>query len=204
MRTTEPRSAAPVGDTAPYNDPRRIGDTLELPVVDLRTDRASTGAARSPVRNGAASLLMILLVAIAGVVAFAPNEALKDAWTEVADLLQVQPALDAGTSEIDTTLDSTAMADVPAVEQIDPESVGSPNSAALSNERPARWLVTGVADGLNLRAGPGVESDIVGVLEPGAVVEGTGRRFAVTGREWKEVRLGQTTGWAAAAFLASL
>ena len=60
-------------------------------------------------------------------------------------------------------------------------------------------------DTLNLRAGPGVEFDVVAELEPTAGVVATGHNRSIEGGGiWVEVTATGTTGWANSAYLAHL
>lgn len=71
---------------------------------------------------------------------------------------------------------------------------------------PGYWRVVDVADGLNVRSGPGTANDVVGVLGADARhVLGTGQTATVDGSQWTEVRYdaADRVGWVSARFLAS-
>lgn len=60
-------------------------------------------------------------------------------------------------------------------------------------------------DVLNVRAGPGVDEEIVATLDPLARTTATGRHLQLAGGAfWWEVSAGGTTGWAHSAFLSRL
>ncbi|KAA0236459.1 MAG: hypothetical protein JJLCMIEE_00246 [Acidimicrobiales bacterium] len=71
--------------------------------------------------------------------------------------------------------------------------------------QPGQWVVTGVAasEGLNVRAGPGTEAEVVAQLEPfSRDVMGTGKTQDVAGVLWQEIEVEGGTGWVSSEFLA--
>lgn len=88
----------------------------------------------------------------------------------------------------------------------EPEDVAAPTPIELEDIEPGYWQVTGVADGLNVRAGPGTDNDIVGALRAGdRHIFGTGERATVNGAEWTQIAFGDsdTVGWVSSRFLAT-
>lgn len=86
----------------------------------------------------------------------------------------------------------------------DNDDTPAPTPVDLDDAEPGFWQVVGVADGLNVRSGPGTDNNIVGALRLGdRHIFATGERATVNGSEWKQIRFGDddTTGWVSASFL---
>lgn len=103
--------------------------------------------------------------------------------------------------------DNTATAPTPATPTTQAEAPPTVTEATPEiTDGDAGWRqVVGVPDGLNVRSGPGVDNDIVGVLIAGQRhVFATGERAGVNGTEWQQVIYGpdDETGWVSGRFLA--
>jgi hypothetical protein len=84
---------------------------------------------------------------------------------------------------------------------------GEPFDGPPLNGAPAALAVIGVAadDVLNVRAGPGVDADVVATLDPLATaVPASGAARLLPGSIWLEVTADGTTGWANSSFFAFL
>lgn len=98
----------------------------------------------------------------------------------------------------DTEPTPTAAAD-------DPTQTPAP-TVVVEFERgdPGYWRVVDVAEGLNVRSGPGTTNDVIGVLTADSRhVLGTGQTASVDGSRWTEVRFdaADRVGWVSARFL---
>lgn len=92
-------------------------------------------------------------------------------------------------------------------EQSPAELAGEPFEGPPVHGTPALLDVIGVAAGdvLNVRAGPGVDADVVATLAPLATdVAATGAARLLPGSIWLEVEVDGTTGWANSSFFAFL
>lgn len=98
----------------------------------------------------------------------------------------------------------------------DPEPTEAPDApgqtpgptavAEFEDGEPGYWRVIDVADGLNVRSGPGTDNEIIGALVADARhVLGTGQTATVNGGEWTEVRFdaADRVGWVSSRFLVS-
>lgn len=95
----------------------------------------------------------------------------------------------------------------PSSAQSPSELAGEPFDGPPVHGMPATLAVIGVAadDVLNVRAGPGVDADVVATLAPLATdVAATGAARLLPGSIWLEVEVDGTTGWANSSFFAYL
>ena len=118
----------------------------------------------------------------------------------IAAILVIDDQRSNGSASVGTTTTESA---TPTVE---PDANPAPTAVELDDVAPGFWQVVGVADGLNVRSGPGVNNDIVGSLSAGdRHIFGTGERSAINGAEWTQITFGasDTTGWVSSRFLAA-
>ncbi|MFQ5401188.1 MAG: SH3 domain-containing protein [Anaerolineae bacterium] len=113
-----------------------------------------------------------------------------------------QPALAGETQPPTPTLAATAVSD--AAPTISPPASPTPPEPVPTPAEP-RYQVAFVTvdDELNVRAGPGVENEVVGVLPPEAAdVEITGEGQEVSGSTWVPISAAGVEGWVNSRFLA--
>lgn len=134
---------------------------------------------------GYASLVVLGVAVFAGI-----------AFGAITLLGEDQPDTNEGT---DTTTPASSTSSTVAAAPETTEAVSQdPN-------QPGQWVVTGVAasEGLNVRASPGTEAEVVAQLEPfSRDVMGTGKTQDVAGVLWQEIEVEGGTGWVSSDFLA--
>lgn len=80
-----------------------------------------------------------------------------------------------------------------------PSPSASPSASASPSTAPGTYVVAG--EGLRLRDGPSSTANIITTLTEGTQVQATGVTTNADGREWREVTVNGSKGWAAAEFL---
>lgn len=80
-----------------------------------------------------------------------------------------------------------------------PSASASPSVSASPSTAPGTYVVAG--EGLRLRDGPSSTANVITTLAEGTQVQATGVTTNADGREWREVRVNGSQGWAAAEFL---
>jgi hypothetical protein len=80
-----------------------------------------------------------------------------------------------------------------------PSTSASPSVSASPSTAPGTFVVAG--EGLRLREGPSSTANIITTLAEGTQVQATGVTTNADGREWRQVRVNGSEGWAADEFL---
>lgn len=149
-------------------------------------------------------LVCVAVVAMAAT-ACAGDEAADDLPDVVASPLESpEPPTDPSPAESPGDDEGSAMPDATASPT---ELAGEPFDGPPLNGAPATLDVIGVAadDVLNVRAGPGVDAEIVATLPPLTTdVRATGAARLLPGSIWLELEVDGTTGWANSSYLAFL
>lgn len=142
-------------------------------------------------------VMAVVLVAALGTVGCAADAPVTDPPTPTADPGDVSPA----PSPDDEPSAETSPSPTPT------ELAGEVYDGPPLGGFPAALDVIGVAadDVLNVRAGPGVDAEVVATLAPLATdVAATGAARLLPGSIWLEVEVDGTTGWANSSFFAFL
>lgn len=141
-----------------------------------------------------------LAIAVGAVLIFTPSDILRQPVLPVAERSVTSLEPDRSTSLEAASITIANVSD-PAIEPpslivvaSQPDAVAS-IPATASPAEDTRWVI---ASGLNLRAGPGVQSRFIATLPYGTVVE-----VLETSGTWARVEAGDHSGWLSTRFLAA-